>query len=151
MFSLHRERPMCLVKMLTRDFGIEPSSDNDLKKQSTAPTSGNYFWTSWKLLTTHSNNSWNCGILKQIILISIVFNDVKCIYKYRMQFLLFDKLFKALTKKGQFLYEERQCFTQNILRSTLPHTNKITKYYIKFWYNYHKNNYWLCHISLFYE
>ena len=73
-----------------------------LKKQSTTPTSGNYFRTSWKLITTHSNNSWNCGILKQIIIISIVFNDVKYNIKCQMQFLLFDRIVKAQTKKDNF-------------------------------------------------
>jgi hypothetical protein len=33
-----------------------------------ALTYENYFGTSWKLLTTHNNIFWKCGILKQIII-----------------------------------------------------------------------------------
>ena len=36
--------------------------------QSAMPTYENYFGTSWKLLTTHNNIFWKCGILKQIII-----------------------------------------------------------------------------------
>jgi hypothetical protein len=75
--SFDLENPMSLVKMLTLDFEIDTSSVNKAHNYSTTPISGNYVQTSRKLITTHNDDSWKCGILKQILLFSIEFNDVK--------------------------------------------------------------------------
>ena len=77
MCSFHLESSMWLVKRWTCDFEIEISSFNEVENHSTTPTSKKYFQTTWKLITTHNHNSWKCGILKQIIIISTVFNHVK--------------------------------------------------------------------------
>ena len=66
---------MWLVNRLTSYFEIETSSVNEVHNVSTTPTSMSYFQMSWKLITTYNiyNSSWKCGILKQIIIISIVY------------------------------------------------------------------------------
>jgi hypothetical protein len=56
---------------LTHDF-------NGAHNYSTTPTSRNYFQTSQKLVTAYNNSGY--GILKQIIIVLIAYNNVKCNY-----------------------------------------------------------------------
>ena len=69
----------------------------------------------WTSFSQHNTNSYKYGIIKQRIMISMLFNCVKCNYKYWMESLLFYRVVKALTEQN---------FIQNSLRSTLLHTNK---------------------------
>ena len=73
MCSFHLESPMWLVKMLTCDFRNDTSSVDEAHNHFSV----NYFWPSRKLKTTYNKNSWKCGQLKQIIIISNVFNNEK--------------------------------------------------------------------------
>jgi len=56
--------------MLTGELEIEPSSVNEASAQSFSHAHfQNYFRTSWKLKTTHKNNSWKWGILNKITIL----------------------------------------------------------------------------------
>ena len=77
MHTFYLEISMWLVKRLTCDFEIETSSVNE--EQTTIPPHPllETIHMSWKLITTHNNNGWKFGRLKQKIIISMVINNVK--------------------------------------------------------------------------
>ena len=95
-----------LAKRLTHDFGIELV--NEAHKHST--TSEDYFQRSQRLISTY--NSWQCWLLEQIVLILIVFNNIKnesCVgFRLAIEFTL------------------EVYIIQDVLQATLLHVNKST-------------------------
>lgn len=100
MCSFHLEIPMSLIKGLhvTRNLKINQSTKYTTTQQRPLPET--HFRTSWKLITIQINDSWQYGILKQIIIIRmpIVLDLAKCIYKYWMHILQFCRVIKSLTE-----------------------------------------------------
>jgi hypothetical protein len=105
-WSIHLVNLVWLAKRLTHDYGIKLV--NEAHKHWTS--SEDYFHRSQRLISTY--NSWQCWLLEQIVLILIVFNNIKnesCVG------------FRLIIEFTLEVY-----IIQDVLQATLLHVNKST-------------------------